>query len=676
MQNSKLLTLNFELLALVVAFVALATLYSVVTPLGEGPDEPGHARYMFFLAREGRLPVQQADAAKSDVPGEGHQPPLAYALVAPLAAWLPREERQFDMPGNPRFTWASPPSEVVELNAVAHGSREYMPWRGFVLAWHLARLISVALGAATVGFTYLAARALMDERRRTKDEIVPHSFALRPSSFVALLAAALVAFNPQFLFISALLTNDALLVMLSAALLWLVVRRPTFRHGSGQATDDGRPKSIRTAAGYAMTIGLVLGLALITKQSAIILVPIALLAVLEHSWLVERKQQANKRNVTLSSYHIVILSSLLAFAFATALVSGWWYARNWRLYGDLFGLAAFQAEFVTQAFDPTSAAAWVAALAQLHSSFWARFGWMNVLPPSWVIGFFALVELLALVGWLRRLDGRWKTKDGSRRVGPSSFVLRLWRWWPILLLPLLAFGWLISFALTAGLVAWQGRLLFPALPALAILLAWGLSGLPNVSHPKGTRSAVGRVVRPALWLLPAASCLLAAWLPFGVIRLAYPSHTLPEAVALERLGTQVYGRFGLANDPGAELRGWTLSGPNRPGDTPELTLIWHALGRQNRNWTIFVHLVDGQEQIVAEDNRPPQDDAFPMLQWVAGDWVQDRHPLALPATLAPGEYHIRVGLFFPRTSRRAGVYSKRGTLRGDYLDIGTLTVGS
>ena len=44
---------------IVLAFVALATLYSVVTPLGEGPDEPGHARYMFFLAREGRLPVQQ-----------------------------------------------------------------------------------------------------------------------------------------------------------------------------------------------------------------------------------------------------------------------------------------------------------------------------------------------------------------------------------------------------------------------------------------------------------------------------------------------------------------------------------------------------------------------------------------------------------------------------------------
>jgi Dolichyl-phosphate-mannose-protein mannosyltransferase len=649
---------HIPLIIIVIAFTALATLYSVVTPLGEGPDEPGHARYMFFLAREGRLPVQQAAADTSDVPGEGHQPPLAYTLVAPLAAWLPREERQFDMPGNPRFTWASPPTgTVVELNAVAHGSREYMPWRGFVLAWHLARLVSVALGAATVVLTYAIARALK-KRLEIRDWRLQDSQNLVSNlqSPVPLLAAALVAFNPQFLFISALVTNDALLVMLSAALLWLVLRRRTM--------DDGR----RTIADAAL-IGLVLGLALITKQSAIILAPIAFLAVLEQSRSAAISAK-EREGVTPSPRHPVTLSALLALGGTTALVSGWWYARNWRLYGDLFGLAAFQAEFITQAFDATSAAAWVAALAQLHSSFWARFGWMNVRPPGWVIGCFALVELLALVGWLRYLGGRRRTKDEGQRAVLSSFVLRLGRWWPLIALTLLAVGWVVSFALTAGLVAWQGRLLFPALPAVAIGLAFGLARLTVGSR----QSAVGRIAWPALWLVPTAFCLLAAWLPFGVIRPAYPPHTLPEAVAIERLGTPVYGRFGMAGERGAELRGWQLNGPTRAGDTPELTLTWHALGRQNRNWTVFIHLVDAQEQIVAEDNRPPQDDAFPMLQWVAGDWIEDRHPLALPASLAPGEYRIRVGLFYPRTDRRAGVYSQRGTLRGDYLDIGRMIV--
>lgn len=148
---------------LLLAFVGLATLYSTVIPLGEGPDEPGHAAYVFFLARTGRLPVQRADARQSDVPGEGHQPPLAYALAVPAVAWLPAEERRFDLPGNARFTWAG----GDELNAVAHGSREYPPWRGVVLAWHLARLAPVLCGAVMVICTYLAALAALGRTRRS-----------------------------------------------------------------------------------------------------------------------------------------------------------------------------------------------------------------------------------------------------------------------------------------------------------------------------------------------------------------------------------------------------------------------------------------------------------------------------------------------------------------------------
>jgi hypothetical protein len=379
------------------------------------------------------------------------------------------------------------------------------------------------------------------------------------------------------------------------------------------------------------------------------------------------------------------LSSLLVFVITAALISGWWYARNWRLYGDLFGLAAFQAEFRTQAFDPASAAAWLAALGQLHGSFWARFGWMNVLPPGWVIWLFTAIEAGALIGWLltwKRQGDKETRRQGDKEtdraeISSSPLLLvslsapRLGNGrWALLALPLLAFAWMISFALTAGLVAWQGRLLFPALPALAILLAFG------IAKANGRWQMAKALDTVIFCLLPFTFAVLAAWLPFGVIQPAYPLHTLPEATALERLGTQVYGRFGLAGEPGAELRGWTLNGTTRAGDTPELTLIWHALGRQNRDWTVFIHLVDAQGQIVAEDNRPPQGDAFPMLQWAAGDWIEDQHPLALPANLAPGEYHIRVGLFYPPTGRRAGVYSKRGTLRGDYLDIGTLTVGS
>jgi hypothetical protein len=652
--------------------MALATLYSVVVPLGEGPDEPGHARYVFFLARERRLPVQRTAPGQSDVAGEGHQPPLAYALMAPLAAWLPAAERQFDQPGNLRFTWAG----GSELNAVAHGSREYMPWRGSALAWHLARLVSVVLGAATIVFTYLAAKSLTC-RSQIGDRISDksHSTVFDLRSAIPLLAAALVAFNPQFVFISALVTNDALLVALSAVLLWLVVRNAE-RRSSGTAEHSSAMR--RTAIANAAALGVVLGLALITKQSAIALAPIALLSVLQLDNRRPKEQPDGGSRFSLPPRRLLAWAPILVFIAATLLVSGWWYARNLRLYGDLFGLGAFQAEFATQPFMAGSLDAWRGALVQLHASFWARFGWMNVLPPSWVIGFFLAIEALALAGWLAYAIERRKgmvyrapTKDAGNGLRLLSTVLRPAGWWPLLALPALAFCWVVSFALATGLVAWQGRLLFPALPALAILLAMGIGNLRV-----RIQNLLSGVPRVAFYILHVALIAIAIWLPFGVIRPAYPLHTLPEAAALDRLGTEVYGRFGMPNEPGAELRGWSLSGTTRPGDTPQLTLIWHALGRQNRNWTVFIHLVDAHEQIVAEDNRQPQDGAFPMKQWVDGDWVEDRHPLALPASLGPGEYHIRVGLFDPRTTRRAGMYSQRGKLGGDYLDIGSLIVGS
>jgi hypothetical protein len=256
--------------------------------------------------------------------------------------------------------------------------------------------------------------------------------------------------------------------------------------------------------------------------------------------------------------------------------------------------------------------------------------------------------------------------------------------WSLVLLPALAFAWVVSFAVTAGLVAWQGRLMFPALPALAILLARGLAGGVetgiggDIKAHRGPRAAFS-ATRRTLALVGVSLVLgaIAIWVPVGVIRPAYPLHTLPEAVALERLGTPVYGRLGVPGERGAELRGWRLEGQARPGATPELVLMWHALARQNRDWVVFVHLVEGEEQVVAEDNRQPRDGAFPMTQWVAGDWVEDRHPLSLPPQLAPGAYTLRVGLYDPRgRNRRTSVYDARDRLRGDYLELGSITVTS
>lgn len=600
-------------------YLALATTYSLVTPLGEGPDEPGHAAYVFFLAREWRLPVQCAAPCRGEVPGEGHQPPLAYALATPALLWLPRGERSFDLPSNRRFVWAG----GAEPNAVAHGSREYWPWRGAVLGWHLARLVNVAIGALTVAVVWVAGRRLLGVRS-------------------ADMGAALVALNPQFLFTSGLLTNDALLTLLCALLLWLMASQPGAQGGGGYRR--------------ALAVGVALGLALITKQSALLLLPIAGL------WCLLDGRTRNQEPRAMGGDPITRLLPAawragIVFGSAGA-IAGWWYLRNLELYGDPLALGVFQAEFVTQAFEASKPDAWAGALATLYESFWARFGWMNIVPPPWVSWLYALLALLALAGLAMR---------ARRRAGHDRIAGR----WLLAAFPLLTLAWQVSFALTAGLVAWQGRLLFPALPALALLLGHGLTGLSSGGERPDRWPGWAR----GEWLLAGVMLLLAAWMPLGVIRPAYPFQTLPAAEAVRRIATPVYARFAARPDErGAELRSVRIDGEARPGETLTVTLIWHALGRQNRAWEVFIHLVDDQETILAEDNRHPRDGKFWMSQWVAGDWVEDPHPLRLPADLPAGTYRLWVGLWYPDTGRRAGRYSAGERLLGDYLEVGTVTV--
>ena len=61
-------------------FVALATTFAFVTPIGSGFDEDHHLQYVSYVARTGCIPNQYI--ADQSIPYEGHQPPLYYFLAA------------------------------------------------------------------------------------------------------------------------------------------------------------------------------------------------------------------------------------------------------------------------------------------------------------------------------------------------------------------------------------------------------------------------------------------------------------------------------------------------------------------------------------------------------------------------------------------------------------------
>ncbi len=580
------------LLPLVIAaYVGLGIVWSLVLPLGEGPDEPAHLAYVRFLATAGRLPVQGDDATTSDVPGEGHQPPLAYALMVPAVAWLP-PDTSTTLPGNPEFRW----NGGTQRNAYLHGVVEAPPWSGGILAWHLARLCSVALGAVSVALCAATARQLWPDR-----------IGLQVG------AAAIVAFNPQWVFQHALVSNDPLTIMLGCLLVYLAVR---------WVQQPGSPRT----GWHAAAMGLTLGLLLITKQSALALIPLPFAALLLGS---------GKRTGQIRHAAVV--------AGTSAVVAGWWYIRNETLYGDPLGLQAFQQTFATGDFSYRSWQNWRDGGWNLLRSSWGAFGWLTLPLPDGAFAVMQVILLVACAGLLASLGTTvWR--------GRSSAIL-------LLVLALVLVGtWTVAFAFTAGAVAWQGRFLFPAAPAVSIILALGLShALPR---------------RSGLLLLPAVGAVLAMVLPFSLIR---PAYATPALKAADIPHGNVYARFDWGWKRAFELQDVSFNRTVASGEDLIINLSWHLTEQVDRRWFVFVHIVDDQENIVAKRDEQPLNGAHPTTTWVAGDWYRDVQPVSLTG-VAPGTYQVRIGMWNPDDGERLGVYNERGTLTGDLIEAGEVVV--
>ena len=105
--------------------------------------------------------------------------------------------------------------------------------------------------------------------------------------------------------------------------------------------------------------------------------------------------------------------------------------------------------------------------------------------------------------------------------------------------------------------------------------------------------------------------------------------------------------------------------PQQPSRHPQLTTRWRN-DSGPMNLKIFVHLLDGSGQIVA------QWDGLGVAWegWRAGDTLWQQHTIELPATLPSGQYQLRAGLYQPQTGSRwltaAGA---------DFINIGIVEVG-
>ncbi len=117
------------------------------------------------------------------------------------------------------------------------------------------------------------------------------------------------------------------------------------------------------------------------------------------------------------------------------------------------------------------------------------------------------------------------------------------------------------------------------------------------------------------------------------------------------------------------LLGYTL--PERtaaPGGTLDLTLYWQALAPVSTDYTVFVHLLDGEDQIRGQGDGPPAAGAYPSSFWDAGEIVVDERLVAVHADAPAGTYRLAVGLYELATDRRLL------TGEGDSVDLAEVRI--
>jgi hypothetical protein len=98
---------------------------------------------------------------------------------------------------------------------------------------------------------------------------------------------------------------------------------------------------------------------------------------------------------------------------------------------------------------------------------------------------------------------------------------------------------------------------------------------------------------------------------------------------------------------GAAYRPTTSGGAALP-----LMLHWQAVEPLTADYHVFIHMLDRQDQLVAQSDGQPAQWARPTTTWQVGETITDPHGLWIPPDTAPGEYHLHVGLYQPATGAR------------------------
>jgi hypothetical protein len=105
----------------------------------------------------------------------------------------------------------------------------------------------------------------------------------------------------------------------------------------------------------------------------------------------------------------------------------------------------------------------------------------------------------------------------------------------------------------------------------------------------------------------------------------------------------------------------------------EITLWWHVLADVGADYTIFVHSIDSNGKLIAQDDAMPDAGRSPTRLWQAGDRIRDGHSLA--ASL-PADGVFLIGAYDPSTMTRLPAIQNQQPLADNALQLRLVDVPS
>lgn len=631
-----------------------------------------------------------------------------------------------------------------------HFGQDSFPWQGAVLGMHIVRLMTIGFGTAALYAVYRATQLLFPDQ---------------PWAPVG--ATALVGFNPSFVFMSSTVHHDTLQAAIFGLAAWWGLR---LLRGQQRWYDP-------------WIGGLLIGAGCLTKLSGLALVPFVGIVLLLQAW----RDHAWRR----------LLSQAVVVGMGALLVSGWWFARNQWLYGDLLGWHMFKrihGHMVRT--TPYTWNSFASFLSQIGRTFWGAFGYMHITFP----------QVTRYIWWLCGLSG----------IGLGIGLVRgqisreSWGEW-LLLLGLFAslFASFVRFSITT-IGAGHGRYLFPAAVSIGALLIAGLNGFTTWRHqrlvsivaalgmltyavwlptryvlpkyaPPDTATedelaracpvevAFGNTMRlmaqrtstdlaiPGEWIKvslywraigsaeerldplvraqltdsegrvlssytrwPVPSLSPDAWSPNSVYRTNMPlkvpteceageihlkvgalskdgEHSLPARIHRDESVSSPFVEIGTLPLIGSvkevslrsvphnrrevfaselALRGFEIPVQAVPGgSTISVSLYWEVLRALSADYTVFIHLLDGDGELVAQFDRPPGGGTAPTTSWQVGKILRDTYPLPIPSGVPEGTYEVYVGMYMWPSLERVSV-TVDGAPVGDSTKLGTIQIES